>query len=74
MSNCISEIGGTSSAFLVTIGLIMRIIHTLYWEQSILESVFDKVKINQETIKTFKQRISYLGLFQLHERVNLIKD
>ena len=69
-SQMISDIGGTFSAIFGIIAGLMGIIHTSRWENNVLHSVFGKWEIDQQTVTLFKQRLSYYGLFNLHEQVN----
>ena len=42
----LSEIGGTFSVIFAIISIIMKIIHTMKWENYVLESVFGTFKID----------------------------
>ena len=56
-------IGGKFTTYLTVISFIAKIIQLKGWEKNILGSVFGNFKVDKQTIKEFKQRISYLGLY-----------
>ena len=63
----ISKVGGTIASIYGLISFVTNFVPRRGWETHILESVFDTAKPDKESIKVFKQRISYLGLYNLHE-------
>ena len=74
-SELISDIGGTFSAIFGIFAALMGLIHTMKWEDNILFSVFGRWKIEAQTVTLFKRRLSYFGIFHLHEQVeNINKD
>ena len=74
LSDIISEIGGTASSIFGIIATIMGIIYSMNWEKNVLFSVFGKIKIDDSQIILFKQRLSYLGLYQLHSETQDLKS
>ena len=63
----IAKVGGTIASIYGLISFVTNFVLRRGWETHILESVFDTAKPDKESIKVFKQRISYLGLYNLHE-------
>ena len=59
----LTQIGGTFSVFYGIISLVTKIIHLTGWENNVLTSVFGTLNLDEETIRVFRQRISYIGLY-----------
>ena len=70
----LTKLGGLISAIYGVISFLTNYWLKSVWEEHILSTVFDRKILNEETIKIFKQRLSYIGIYNLFENFFQLKN
>ena len=68
-----SQIGGTLSLVYAFFKLIANWSILTGWESSVFVTIFKNKSPSKSQIKTFKERISYKGLYNLHDQLNQLQ-